>query len=190
MKSFVVLDIETLHAVDWPSIRARGGGFKPSDDVAWNDVLPAQVCAVRFDDGKETDRLSTTVHWSDRAPLDNPYCGRLTRAAVEAGVSPASFFDMLATLSDGVDAFVGYNVRFDMGCLRHHAFAFGRPLPGVPDVCLMAPAAERMGQRRWPKLVDAYRALVAPPDEALAHDAEYDVFMTCALMKALVTPGA
>ena len=140
MKSVVVLDIETLHAVDWPSIRARGAGFKPSDDAAWNDVLPAQVCAVRFDEGEETDRMSTTVHWSDRAPLDNPYCKRLTAAAVEAGVSPATLFEMLASLSAGVDAFVGYNVGFDMGCLRYHAAALGHPLPDVPDVCLMAMA--------------------------------------------------
>jgi DNA polymerase III epsilon subunit-like protein len=187
MKSFVVLDIETLHGVDWSSIRARGGGFKSSADPAWNDVLPAQVCAVRFDGGEETDRLSTTVHWSDRAPLNNPYCHRLTAEAVEAGVSPATLFEMLSTLSAGIDAFVGYNVGFDMGCLRHHAAVLGHPLPDVEDVCLMAPAAERMNQRRWPKLVDAYRALVGPPDEALAHDAEYDVYMTCELMKVLVT---
>jgi DNA polymerase III epsilon subunit-like protein len=184
MKSFVILDIETLHAVQWPAIRARRG-FKPPSDAAWNDVLPAQVCAVRFDGGEESGRLSTTVHWSDRDPLDNPYCPRLTAEAVENGVSPSTLFEMLATLASGVDAFVGYNVDFDMGCLRHHAASHGRPLPCVPDVCLMAPAAARMGQRRWPKLVDAYRALVGPPDEALAHDAEYDVFMTCELMKVL-----
>lgn len=188
MKSFVVLDIETLHGVNWSSIRARGGGFKSSDDAAWDAVLPAQVCAVRFDGGEESDRLSTTIHWAGRPPLDNPYCPHLTADSVQAGVSPATFFEMIATLSDGVDAFVGYNVGFDMGCLRHHAAALGKPLPAVPDVCLMEPAAERMGQRRWPKLVDAYRALVGPPDEARAHDADYDVFMTCGLMRVLVKP--
>ena len=59
---FVVLDIETLHAVDWKAVRAPGG-FRPWSDMCWDTVWPAQVCAVRFDDGEETDRLSTTIDW-------------------------------------------------------------------------------------------------------------------------------
>ena len=122
MKSFVVLDIETAHAVDWKAIRDRGqpSGFKAHDDLAWNDVLPAQVCAVRYDDGVEADRVYTTIHWADRAPFENPYC-RLTAEEVQAGCSPATFFEMLADVASGAEAFVGYNVGFDMGSLRHHA---------------------------------------------------------------------
>ena len=96
---------------------------------------------------------------------------------------------MLQTLSRGTDAFVGYNVGFDMGCLRHHAASFSRPLPDVADICLMQPAADRMGVRRWPKLVDAYRALCGQEPGDMAHDAEYDVFMTCEIMKVLVSEG-
>ncbi len=142
------------------------------------------MCAWKFRrDVPET--LCTTIRWPDAPPLDNPYCRRLTAANVDGGMSPPAFFERLRELADGADAFYGYNVGFDMGCLRHHAAACGHPLPTVPDVDVMPAAARRMKQRRWPKLVDAYRALVGPPDEARAHDAEYDVFMTCAVLHAL-----
>jgi len=186
----VVLDIETLHAVDWEAIRS-GRGFVPASDRAWEEVLPAQVAAVRLELDPETgvesvvDKMNTTVHWADARPLDNPYCPHLTLESVRAGVSPKVMFQRLAELSRGVTAFVGYNVAFDTGCLRHHAAALGRPLPDAPDLCLMGPSADRMGQRRWPKLVDAYRALVGEPDESRAHDAAYDVHMTRELLTAL-----
>lgn len=187
----MVLDIETAHAVDWKAIRDRNrpGGFRPHADPAWNDVLPAQVCAVRYDDGVEADRVCTTIHWADRAPFENPYC-HLTPEEVQSGCSPETFFEMLAGVASGTEAFVGYNVGFDMGSLRHHAAALGRPLPDIPDYCIMDDAAKAMGQTRWPKLVDAYRALVGEPDESKAHDAEYDVYMTCAVLNAItkVTP--
>ena len=180
-----MLDIETLHSVDWRAIRAAGG-FRPAADACWASVWPAQVCAVRFDGGEESARLSTTIDWGSAAPpLANPHCPGLTPAAISGGVSPATFFDMLADLADGADAFVGDNVDFDMGCLRHHAAAAGRPLPEVDDVCLMQPAADRMGVRRWPKLSAAYDALCGPHDPARAHDAEYDVHMTCGVFRAL-----
>lgn len=185
--SFVVLDIETLHAVDWKALRA-GRGFKPWTDMCWATVWPAQVCAVRFDDGEEADRLCATIDWGELAPpLNNPYCKHLTPESMLTAVSPAAFFEMLAALTGaGTEAFVGYNVGFDMGCLRHHAAAYGRPLPEARDVCLMRPAAERMGQTRWPKLVDAYRSICGKEPSDRAHDAEYDVMMTCEIFKALL----
>ncbi len=184
LDSYVVLDIETLHEVDFASIRCRGG-FRDHLDPAWRDVLPAQVCAVRVDGGAETRHANVVVNWPGAAPLANPHCPHLTQAAVDAGVAPAELFATLHELADGAEAFVGYNVAFDMGCLRHHAFHAECPLPDAPDVCLMAPAAKRMGLRRWPKLVDAYAALVGPPDARRAHDAEYDVHMTRGVYAAL-----
>lgn len=187
---FVVLDIETLHGVNFGAIRARGGGFKPWTCDCWTQVYPAQVCAVSFEEGEEKDRLSTTINWGKLAPpLDNPYCKHLTQDSIDMGVSPNSFFEMLSNLCQDTESFVGYNVGFDMGCLRHHAAKYGRPLPEVPDVCLMDPAKERLGLTRWPKLVDAYRALCGQEPSDMAHDAEYDVHMTCEVMKVLVLPA-
>lgn len=186
---FVVLDIETLHGVNFGAIRARGG-FKPWTCECWQDVYPAQVCAVSFEDGEEKDRLSTTINWGKMAPpLDNPYCKHLTQDTIDLGVSPNSFFEMLATMCGHTESFVGYNVGFDMGCLRYHAARYGNPLPEVPDVCLMDPAKERLGLTRWPKLVDAYRMLCGQEPSDMAHDAEYDVHMTCEVMKVLVLPA-
>ena len=190
MRRFIVLDIETLHAVNWDSIRAKGGLFKRHTDPAWARVWPAQVCAVLYEGDDEKDRISTTIDWADAAPpLDNPYCPRLTRDEIATGMSPGSFFAIMQSLSRGVDAFVGYNVGFDMGALRHHAAAFGRPLPDAEDVCLMRPAAQRMGQSRWPKLIVAYETICGvKADPEQAHDADYDVMMTHSLLRALSEP--
>jgi len=187
MRRYIVLDIETLHGVNFGSIRAKGGYFKPHTDAAWARVWPAQVCAVLFDGVEELDRINTTIDWGAAAPpLDNPYCPRLTPAEIANGMSPGSFFASMQDLSRGVDAFVGYNVGFDMGALRHHAAVLGRPLPRVEDVCLMRTAARRMGQARWPKLITAYETICGvKADEAQAHDAAYDVMMTISLLRAL-----
>ena len=185
----MVLDIETLHAVKFASIR-DGGSFKTWTHAAWATVWPAQVCAVRFDDGAESDRINTTIDWGAAAPpLNNPYCPQLTEEKIAAGMSPGSFFQSLKTLCSGVDAFVGYNVAFDMGALRHHAAAYGHHLPSgecVEDICLMRHAAKHLGRARWVKLTAAYESICGvPADLDQAHDAGYDVYMTICILDAL-----
>lgn len=185
----IVLDIETLQGVDFSKLRRKGGFFRRWTDSCWRVVLPAQVCAVLLnEDGSEQERLSCTIksEWPGEPKLDNPYCN-LTEEMLQEGLSPQLFFDKLQKLSETATRFVGYNVGFDMGVLRHHAVLFKRPLPDIPDLCLMRPAANAAGgKNKWMKLLNAYEALTAKQaDPEKAHDADYDVFMTIEIFKAL-----
>ena len=177
-----------MHGVDFSRLRMKGGGFRKWSDACWKDVLPAQVCAVLLDEGgDELRRLSCTIkpEWPGGPELDNPYC-RLTSDMLQSGPCPSEFFKQLQRLSSTAARFVGYNVGFDMGVLRHHAAALGWPLPGIPDVCLMRQAALCAGAKKWMKLLDAYEALTLDQaDREKAHDAEYDVFMTIEIFKKL-----
>lgn len=183
-----MLDIETLKGVDFSKLRRKGGFFRKWSEPCWKDVLPAQVCAVLLnEDGSENRRLSCTIkpEWPGDPKLDNPYCN-ITEEMLHVGLSPPEFFGKLKDLSLTASRFVGYNVGFDMGVLRHHACILKRDLPDIPDLCLMRPAASAVGDKKWMKLLDAYEALSCEKaDAAKAHDADYDVFMTIEIFKKL-----
>lgn len=188
----IVLDIETLQGVDFSKLRRKGGFFRKWTDSCWKEVLPAQVCAVLLnEDGTESGRLSCTIKpdWPGDPVLNNPYCN-LTDDMLQEGLSPPQFFEQLQTLSSKATRFVGYNVGFDMGVLRHHAALFRRSLPDITDLCLMRPAANAVdGKKKWMKLLDAYEALTSQKaDKAKAHDADYDVYMTIEIFKKLYLP--
>lgn len=192
---YIVIDIETLHSVNFPALRLPYG-FKPWTDDCWTDVLPAQVCALKVDDRwNVVDSMSVVVKpewYGATLALDNPHCkltpehfNDLALPAAQA-VTPTDLFTRLNRLSSDVEVFVGYNVDFDMGVLRHHAAKLGKNLPDIEDWCVMDDAAKAMGKHGWAKLTQAYESICKlKVDETLAHDAAYDAQMTLEVAKAL-----
>lgn len=186
---YIVIDIETLHSVDFPALRLPYG-FKPWTDDCWTDVLPAQVCALKVDERwNVVDSLSVIIKpewYGTTQALDNPHCKLTPEHFDSRAVSPMEFFTRLNRLSADAHVFVGYNVDFDMGVLRHHAAKLGQKLPEIEDWCIMDDAAKAMGKHGWAKLTQAYESICKQKvDESLAHDAAYDAQMTLEVAKAL-----
>ena len=186
---YIVIDIETLQSVNFPALRLPYG-FKPWTDDCWSDVLPAQVCALKVDENwNVVDTLSVVVKpewYGATQALDNPHCKLTPEHFDSQAVTPVELFTRLNRLSADAGVFVGYNIDFDMGVLRHHAAKLGHKLPEIEDWCIMDDAAKAMGKHGWAKLTQAYESICKREvDETLAHDAAYDAQMTLEVAKAM-----
>jgi len=130
----------------------------------------------------------TEIHGIDDAKVDR------------AGITTATALLMFMDLAENADRLIAYNAEFDLNIMKTALYRADRGSDLFdPDClyCAMLSASNhlkipgrRPGQWAWPKLQDAYKALVDPKGFDGAHDAMADVRAAAAVVWALEDAGA
>lgn len=165
---------------------------QPSTAFGQPDIV--QICAQLWDDDSQELVEGFTQYVIPEKKI-HPMAFKAHGISLEDieknnGVQPNVMLDHFLHLVDKADTLVAFNIAFDKKVIEAAMFRARKSLKLFTSknmVCAMLQAAEELkiedpkfrGQWKWPRLSQAYEALVDPAGFENAHDAEADV-VACA----------